>query len=241
MRAQAEHESELTDPVGQIRSQIGCRHPVEIWTTSVRLDGYLELPRNPRSLVIIANGDGDHTWDNANARVAALLADAGFATLVVNLLTRDEAAEDAETSALRFDARFLAERLVKVTRWAKARPALQGLSIEYLARGLCAGAALAAAAVTDEATAVVCCAARVELASIRLDRLDAAVLFLVGDRDVAHIGLNIGLLRRLHCEARLELVRHGTHLLDDAAACAIVAREAASWFARVKCPAELAG
>jgi len=241
MSALTEHEAELTEAVGQIRSQVGCRHPVEIWTNSVRLEGYLELPRAPRSLVIIANGDGDHRWDNANARVAALLADAGFATLIANLLTPSEAAEDAETSELRFDQRFLAERLVKVTRWAKARPALQGLSIGYLARGLCAGAALAAAAVTDEATAVVCCGAQVDLPSIRFDRLDAPVLFLVGDRDVAHIGLNLGMLRRLRCEARLELVRNGTHLLDDAAACATVAHEAAAWFARVKSRAALAG
>ena len=228
-------------PIGRIRPHVPCRHPVEIWTSSAVLAGYLELPFDARGLVIIANGDGDHIWDEMNARVAALIAERGFATLIVDLLTPAEAAEDAETSSLRFDRTFLAARLAKVARWARERPSLRCLPVAYLASGLCAGAALAAASVTNDVHAVICCAAQVDRRGLRLDLVNAPVLLLVGDKDLAHIEANRELERHLRCVAHLGLLPGSRHTLDDKTSGWFVARAVEAWFDQLRTPTELAG
>jgi putative phosphoribosyl transferase len=47
------------------------------------------------------------------------LNDAGLATLLFDLLTPEEEAEDEYTARFRFDIQLLAERLVLATNWAR--------------------------------------------------------------------------------------------------------------------------
>jgi len=203
---------------------------MQVPVASICLHGRLLLAENARGLVIVANGDGDHLYDETNAYVARRLADAGFATLVVDLLTPSEAAEDAETSELRFHQSLLASRLVKVTQWISGRPVFRDLEIGYFASGLCAGASLAAASVDDAVRAVVCRGARVDLVVPQLHRVRAPVLLLVGERDTAHIAESRGAYWLLPESARLEVMPNAGHLLDDAMALDRVAREAQGWF-----------
>jgi len=240
MNALLKPDATSSNSIGRIRSRVSCRHEVEIWTSAARLAAYVELPRDARGLVIVANGDGDHVWAAANARIATVLAERGFATLVVDLLTPTEAAEDAETSSLRFDPAFLGARLDDVTRWASARPGFQRLPIAYLTSGLCANAALAAASISDEVNAVICRAAHVQLDAIRLERIKAPVLLLVGDLDVAHIQSNRDLVRRLRCDAHFGLIRAATHMMDDPRSTAFIARAVDAWFDQLRRPAALA-
>jgi len=196
------------------------------------LRGHLMLPGGARGLVIVANGDGDHVYDETNGYVARRLYEVGFAALLVDLLTPNETIEDAETSALRFRHRLLASRLVHLTRWARARPAFRGLEIGIFASGLCGGAALAAGSVATSLTAIVCRGARVDLIMPRLRRVRADVLLLVGERDTAHLGANRGAVRLLPESARVEIVPNSGHLLDDADPLQRVVRETEWWFAR---------
>ena len=204
---------------------------MQIPVSSIYLSARLTLTPEARGLVIIANGDGDHLYDETNAYVARRLTDAGFATLVVDLLTPREAAEDAETSELRFHQSLLASRLVRVTQWVRARPALGDLEIGYFASGLCAGAALAAASVASDVRAVVCRGARVDLVVPQLHSVRSEVLLLVGEHDTAHIAASRGAYWLLPETARLELVPNAGHLLDDSVALDRVACEAEHWFA----------
>lgn len=203
---------------------------MQIPVASVYLSARLTLEEDARGLVIIANGDGDHLYDESNAYVARHLANAGFATLVVDLLTPREAAEDAETSELRFHQSLLASRLVRVTQWLRSRPAFRDLEIGYLASGLCAGAALAAASVSDEVRAVVCRGARVDLVVPQLHSVRAHILLLVGERDTAHIAASRGAYWLLPETARLEVVPNAGHLLDEPLSLLHVACEAEHWF-----------
>lgn len=71
----------------------------------------LTLPEEPRALVVVANASGDRTYERVNHIVTVAFWAAGFATLEAHLLTREEAIEDAETSAFRFDMDFIARRV----------------------------------------------------------------------------------------------------------------------------------
>lgn len=203
---------------------------MQIPVASVYLSARLTLKENDRGLVIIANGDGNHLYDETNGYLARYLANEGFATLVVDLLTPREAAEDAETSELRFHQSLLASRLVRVTQWLRGRPAFRDLEIGYFASGLCAGAALAAASVSDEVRAVVCRGARVDLVVPQLHNVRADVLLLVGERDTAHMAASRGAYWLLPETARLEVVPNAGHLLDEPLALDQVGREAEHWF-----------
>lgn len=205
---------------------------VQIPIGSLSLNGRLVIGHEAQGLVIIANGDGDHIYDETNAYVARRLIECGFATLTVDLLTPNEATEDAESSALRFHQGLLASRLVKVTRWAKARLVFAGLEIGLFASGLCAGAALAAASVSSEIRAVVCRGARVDVVVPQLHHVRGEVLLLVGERDTVHLDASRGAFWLLPDTARLEVVPNAGHLLDTPEALDLVAREAERWFTR---------
>lgn len=210
---------------------------VRIPAGSVELEGALDLPSAPRGLVIVANGDGDHLYDRGNAAIASDLARAGFAVLTVDLLTPAERAEDAESSALRFDTLLLAARLGRVTTWTESHAELAMLEVGYLASGLCAGAALAASAVRPLVRSVVCRSARVT-ANRLLDGVRGAVLLLAGEHDSAALREACATLLRLPSTARLEMVRDARHLLDEPAALDAVATVAEEWFGRTLEPGE---
>ena len=203
---------------------------MQIPVAATHLQARLTLGEQARGLVIIANGDGDRLYDQTNGHIARRLVEAGFATLTVDLLTPNEAIEDAETSALRFHQSLLASRLVRVTQWLRSRPVFTGLEIGYFASGLCAGAALASASVVGDVRAVVCRGARVDLVVPQLHRVRASVLLLVGERDTAHIAASRGAYWLLPESARLEVVPNAGHLLDDAPALEYVASQAEHWF-----------
>lgn len=205
---------------------------VQIPIGSLSLHGRLVMGNEARGLVIIANGDGDHIYDETNAHVARQLIECGFATLTVDLLTPNEAIEDAESSALRFHQGLLASRLVKVTRWARARLVFAGLEIGLFASGLCAGAALAAASVSSDIRAVVCRGARVDVVVPQLHNVRGEVLLLVGERDTVHLDASRGAFWLLPETARLEIVPNAGHLLDTPEALDLVAHEAERWFTR---------
>ena len=203
---------------------------MQIPVGSIYLRGRLLLSDNARGLVIVANGDGDHVYDDTNAYVARHLAAAGFATLALDLLTPNEAVEDAETSALRFHQSLLASRLVRVTHWLRSRPVFRDLEIGYFASGLCAGAALAAASVSATVGAVVCRGARVDLVVPQIQNVRAPVLLLVGEHDTAHIAASRGAYWLLPDSARLEVIPNAGHLLDDVMTLEHVVDEAERWF-----------
>jgi putative phosphoribosyl transferase len=203
---------------------------VRIPVGSVILAGRLAVPEAARGLVIVANGDGDHIYDRGNDHLASYLTEAGFATLLVDLLTPLERVEDAETSELRFNEILLASRLVRLTIWARSQAPLRDLTIGFLTGGPCAGAALAAARVSGIPRAVVCRGGQIDPASTPL-HVNADVLLLVGERDAAHLKASRELLRRLPASARLYTVPDASHALEELHVRPRVSHLAEDWFA----------
>ena len=198
------------------------------------LSGTLDVPESPRGLVIIANGADDHLYMAGNAQVARTLHAQGFATLEVNLLTRREAIEDAETSELRFDIDFLAGRFCDVARWASLQDRCEDLEIGVFAAGSCAAAAVQAAAQDPEhIDAVVCRAARPDLAPEAFEYLSSETLLLLGERDIAHFADHRkALLSAPAGIVDVVMIPGGRPLLDTLPERKAVADVAAAWFAR---------
>jgi dienelactone hydrolase len=166
--------------------------------------------------------------------VARVLQQAGLATLLLDLLTRDEEAVDARTAQLRFDIGLLAERLIGATDWLRQHPSTRPLRLGYFGASTGAGAALVAAAERpDLVGAVVSRGGRPDLAGPALRGVRAPTLLLVGGDDVPVIRLNREALREMGAaETRLVIVEGATHLFEEPGALEEVARLAADWLTR---------
>jgi len=162
-----------------------------------------------------------------------MLNDGGLATLLLDLLTPQEEEIDRRTAALRFDIGLLAGRLVAVTRWVRTQPSLESLKLGYFGASTGAAAALvAAAALTDEISAVVSRGGRPDLAGEHLRKVRAPTLFIVGAQDTAVIGLNRAASAMMSVERELVIVPGATHLFEEPGTLAEAARLSRAWFRR---------
>ena len=207
--------------------------PVTIPAGQVSLEGGLGLPAGARGIVLFAHGSGSSRHSPRNRFVAQALREARLATLLMDLLTADEEAEDARTGHLRFDIALLARRLVGATDWLAGQPETRTLSIGYFGASTGAGAALVAAAERpDVVRAVVSRGGRPDLAGPALARMRAPTLLIVGGNDAPVIGMNQEARRQLRVETRLEIVPRATHLFEEPGALEQVAALARDWFSR---------
>jgi pimeloyl-ACP methyl ester carboxylesterase len=205
--------------------------PVRIPADKVTLDGDLVIPGDAKGLVLFAHGSGSSRHSPRNRFVAETLQQSGSATLLFDLLTREEEAEDAYSGHLRFDIGLLARRLGLATRWAFQSSSTKNLPIGYFGSSTGAAAALqAAAALGKSIIAVVSRGGRPDLAMEVLPRVQAATLFIVGQRDELVLRLNQQAYARLRCEKDFAVVPGATHLFEEPGALDEVARLAARWF-----------
>lgn len=215
-------------------TQSSTTRPVKIYTGTATVDGDLILPPgNVTGLVLFAHGSGSSRHSPRNRFVAEQLNHEGFATLLMDLLTRDEEQTDLNTAELRFNVRLLADRLIAATDWAYEQPDLRELPIGYFGASTGAAAALVAAAERPESTgAVVSRGGRPDLAGDSLGLVYAPTLLIVGGNDTQVIALNEDALRRLRCDGKMTIVPHATHLFEEPGALQQVATLAAEWFQR---------
>ena len=89
--------------------------PVAIPVGKNVLQGDVSVPKSARGVVAFARGSGSGGQSPRNHYVAQVLQETGLATLLMDLLTADEGAFDAQTAALRFDIELLAGRLIEAT------------------------------------------------------------------------------------------------------------------------------
>src|SRR5947208_9928812 len=83
----------------------------------VGLDGTLGLPPSATGIVLFAHGSGSNRFSPRNRFVARVFRDAGFGTLLLDLLSRNEEEVDDVTRHHRFDIAMLADRLVAAIDW----------------------------------------------------------------------------------------------------------------------------
>src|SRR5438552_2565328 len=204
---------------------------VEIQAGHAVLSGNLTIPDGAVALVLFAHGSGSSRHSPRNQFVARTLNDAGLATLLFDLLTRDEELIDMHTREHRFNIGLLAERLVHATRWAKQEQQTCDLRIGYFGSSTGGGAALvAAAALPQDVGAVVSRGGRPDLAGEALPKVRAPTLLIVGGNDDIVIELNEQARDQMRCEVKLEIVPGATHLFEEPGALERVAQLASDWF-----------
>jgi dienelactone hydrolase len=204
---------------------------VQIPDGSAILDGDLHVPQECSGLVIFAHGSGSGRFSPRNRRVAHALESAGFATLLLDLLTRAEEAVDAYTREYRFDIERLGRRVVAAVDWTIQRPELRDFRIGYFGASTGAAAALIAAAERpDQTAAVVSRGGRPDLAGSALRVVRAPTLLIVGGDDAPVIQLNEEARGQMRTTVRLEIVPGATHLFEEPGALEEVQRLAIDWF-----------
>jgi acetyl esterase/lipase len=106
------------------------------------LVGDLVVPNNPRGIVLFAHGSGSSRLSPRNTWVASRLNEAGFATLLFDLLTPEEGQNRKNV----FDIPLLAERVVEAAMWIASEPDIADLPLGLFGASTGAAAALVAAA-----------------------------------------------------------------------------------------------
>ena len=205
--------------------------PVRVPAGPVELEGNLGVPQAAESVVLFAHGSGSGRHSPRNRQVAQTLREAGFATLLIDLLTPEEEEVDLRTGNLRFDIGLLAQRLAGATDWLAQNPDTNDLRTGYFGASTGAAAALVAAA-EREVGAVVSRGGRPDLAGDALPLVKAPTLLIVGGNDVPVIRMNEEAMEQMRAEKKLEIVPGATHLFEEPGALEEVARLAADWFAR---------
>jgi putative phosphoribosyl transferase len=231
MNGQADSTDEPERQSGKVQMSLPLKEAVRIPAGPVTLAGDLEIPAGGAGLVLFAHGSGSSRHSPRNRFVARVLHEAGSGTLLFDLLTQEEEAEDALSGHLRFNIGFLVDRLVAATQWLSLHPVASRFPVGYFGSSTGGAAALAAAATLGpRIEAVVSRGGRPDLAMEALPQVKAATLLIVGERDEVVLRLNRQAFDRIKGEKNLAIVPGATHLFEEPGTLEQVARLAARWF-----------
>jgi pimeloyl-ACP methyl ester carboxylesterase len=203
---------------------------VQIKAGSALIEGDLTIPVKAAGLVIFAHGSGSSRFSRRNRSVAHVLQGGDYATLLLDLLTPQEDAIDAQTREYRFDVDRLGHRVVAAIDWAATRPQLAGLPVACFGASTGAAAALIAAAERPQIVrAVISRGGRPDLAGDALPEVHAPTLLIVGGDDQPVIELNRAAMRRMRAPVQLEIVPGATHLFEEPGTLEVVSQLALEW------------
>jgi putative phosphoribosyl transferase len=208
---------------------------VTIRSGRVRLDGYLGVPLSPLGMVVFAHGSGSGRFSPRNNFVARYLQHGRVATLLIDLLTPDEAEDRRKV----FDIDLLADRVLLAKAWLEQDARTKGLGIGYFGASTGAGAALQAAARDPSSIqAVVSRGGRPDLAEAYLPAVTAPTMLIIGGDDEPVIEMNRAAYRLLSCPKRLVIVPGASHLFEEPGTLEQVAEHALAWFQQHVHPAK---
>ena len=146
------------------------------------LSGELVHAPDVAGLAVVLRPAGSPFAQSRDLRVARELQHAGFATLLINLLTAYEEARDPDA---RFNVPQMANRVAAVLDWIGHQPPLAGLGVGAVASDTASGAAIRAGwKAGDRLSAIVCRAGRPDLAGLTpLNTLAVPLRMVVGSDD----------------------------------------------------------
>ena len=190
------------------------------------LKGILTIAEKSKGLVLFAHGSGSSRLSTRNQFVASELQKAGFATLLMDLLTEDE----DQSTRNRFDIELLTLRLIDTTQWCLHQKKLKKFKVHYFGASTGAASALKACTQLPYIRSVVSRGGRADLALNSLHLVKAPTLLIVGSLDDVVIELNEQAFQKLKCEKKMEIVHGATHLFEEPGTLEKVAELAKHWF-----------
>jgi putative phosphoribosyl transferase len=201
---------------------------VRLMQGPLSLEGILGLPAEALGMVVFAHGSDSGRFSPRNNFVARHLQQGKVATLLLDLLTPDEAEDRRKV----FDIDLLADRIMWAKAWLEQESSSKGLGIGYFGASTGAGAALQAAARDPSSIrAVVSRGGRPDLAESYLPSVRAPTLLIVGgDDEPPVIEMNRVAYRLLSCPKRLVTVPSASHLFEEPGTLEQVAEHARLWF-----------
>ena len=200
---------------------------VRLTRGSLSLEAVFSLPEQALGIVIFAHGSGSGRFSPRNNFVARHLQKGKVATLLIDLLTLDEAEDHCKV----FDINLLADRVLLAKAWLEQDDRTKGLGIGYFGASTGAGAALQAAARDPSSIlAIVSRGGRPDLAEPYLPSVTAPTLLIIGGDDEPVIEMNRAAYRLLSCPKRLVIIPGATHLFEEPGTLEQVAEHALAWF-----------
>lgn len=200
---------------------------IQIIRGKLALEGILGLPPDSSGIIVFAHGSGSGRLSPRNNFVARHLQQNGLATLLLDLLTPEEAEDRRKV----FDIDLLSDRLLLAKAWLEEEPRTMKLRLGYFGASTGAGAALQAAArEPSNIHAVVSRGGRPDLAEPYLPSVTAPTLLIVGGWDEPVIEMNQSAYDMLICEKKLIIVPGATHLFEEPGTLEQVAEHACRWF-----------
>jgi len=195
-------------------------------TEGHKIIGELFKPDFPEGLVLFVHGSGSSRKSPRNQRVAQVLQKDNYATLLMDLLTEEEAGDREKV----FDCELLATRVMEVALWVRSQLELSSLPVALFGASTGAGAALIAAAQWPQRfSAVISRGGRPDLAKEYLSQVRQPTCFIVGGLDEVVLRLNRQAFDKLNCKKRLEIIPGATHLFEEPGKLEEVARLACHW------------
>lgn len=203
---------------------------ISIDIDSTVIEGELAIPEKALGLVLFAHGSGSSRFSPRNTYVAQALQQGNLATLLVDLLTKEE---DADYEA-RFDIDLLAQRLIAVTDWLKQNEETKNLKIGYFGASTGAAAAIKAAVKQkNNVVTIVSRGGRVDLAEQELPKIEVPTLFIVGKNDDFVVEINVLAFKHIKAAKHLSLIPNATHLFEEPGALEEVAKQTKEWFVKI--------
>lgn len=200
---------------------------VRLTQGALSLEGVLGLPAQALEIVVFAHGSGSGRFSPRNNFVARYLQQGKVATLLLDLLTPDEAEDRLKV----FDIDLLADRILWAKAWLEQQTSTKDLGIGYFGASTGAGAALQAAARDPSSIrAIVSRGGRPDLAESYLPSVTAPTLLIVGGDEKRVIEMNQAAYRLLSCPKRLVIVPGASHLFEEPGTLEQVAEHARLWF-----------
>ena len=208
-------------------------HLERIPAGALYLEGTLSIPADARGIALFPYNIESEQRISYTTGLAELMRRSGLATLLVDLLTSEEKALDAQTGFFRENIDVMQQRIIGIANWLSEDSRTQNLRICYFGAGVTGAAVLVAAAYRpDLVIAVAAAGGRIDLASNYLTRVETPILLLVGENDTQGMEANRQALEQLHSDKSLEIIRGATNIFEDPKTQEDVARIAAQWFER---------
>ena len=192
-----------------------------------QLKGILTVPEPAIGLVMFAHGSGSSRLSPRNTYVAEKLQDRAIATLLFDLLTKEEASDRRNV----FHIPLLATRLEEALAWTREDPNTAALPVGLFGASTGSAATLVTAAQNPgEIAAIVSRGGRPDMAGAALAQVQAPTLLIVGGSDIGVLALNEDAYAELNCTKHLHIVPGATHLFEEPGMLDEVVEVAGAWF-----------
>lgn len=186
--------------------------------------GDLQIPDQPKALVIFVHGSGSGRYSPRNKEVADYLFLQGVATFLCDLTNEEERMSGF------FDLEILAERTLGITRDLQKNSLLAELPIFYF--GGSSGAAVAIAAASHGELGIkgiVSRGGRIDYARDYLGKITCPILLIVGGKDREVLKINEVCFHSISAPKSMEVIEGAGHLFEEPEMIKKVGEETWTW------------